>query len=345
MSRRNVEYWACQIVGWGAYTAFFLAIAVLNLGWRPVMVIGKVLFFFYSIGLTHLLRREIRRRGWTNLPLLKALARLAAASLAVAALQSGIYIAIDAALEGSRGMVSEPAGIVYMFLGFAVIASVWSVLYLAVTWLRHSRDARRKEALMKLALSEAELRALEGQLDPHFLFNCLNSIRGMINEDPARSQDMITRLANILRYNLQRDRNHTVPLSSEVEAVSDYLALESIRFENRLRVRLSVDDSVHQFPIPPMLLQNLVENAIKHGVEDLPSGAEVCVRAFRDGEALRVVVENTGALSEGRAASTQVGLANARQRLRILYGDRASLDLAASEEGRVAATLLISTSS
>lgn len=136
-----------------------------------------------------------------------------------------------------------------------------------------------------------------------------------------------------------------MPLSSEVEAVSDYLALESIRFESRLRVRLSVDDAVRQFPIPPMLLQTLVENAIKHGVEDLPSGADVCVRAFRDGDALRVEVENSGELSEGHAASTQVGLVNARERLRILYGERASLQLAASAEGRVAATLLISTSS
>lgn len=253
MTRRNVEYWACQIGGWGDYTAFFLAIAVVNLGWHPAMVTGKVLFFFYSIGLTHLLRREIRRRAWTSLPLLKVLGRLAVASVAIAVIQSGIYVAINAALEGNRGIVAAPDGIAYMFLGFSVFAAVWSVLYFSITAVRHSREVRRKEAQMKLALSEAELSALEGQ--------------------------------------------------------------------------------------------TLVENAIKHGVEDLPSGADVWVRAFRDGEALRVVVENTGALSEGRAASTQVGLANARERLRILCGERASLDLAASKEGRVAVTLLSSTPS
>jgi len=98
-------------------------------------------------------------------------------------------------------------------------------------------------------------------------------------------------------------------------------------------------------PIPPMLLQTLVENGIKHGVEELPSGADLNVRAFLDGAALRIEVENTGHLTAGQTSSTQVGLANARERLRILYGERASLDLAPCGEGRVAATLLIPSAS
>jgi two-component system, LytTR family, sensor histidine kinase AlgZ len=341
MKRTTAEYWACQIGGWGAYTGFFFAIGVMSNGWRPGIVIGPVLFFVYSIGLTHLLRRELRRRAWAGLPLLQALARLAAASIAIATIQSGLYVAVDTAFEGNRGIVSEPSGIMYMFLGFSVVTTIWSVLYLAITFLRHSREVKRNEAQMKLALSEAELRALEAQLNPHFLFNCLNSIRGMISEDPAQAQDMVTRLANILRYNLRRDRQHTVPLASEVEAVSDYIALESIRFENRLQVRLEVDDAVRQFPIPPMLLQTLVENAIKHGVEEVPSGAELSIRAFLEDGALHVSVENTGELTERQSQSTQVGLANARERLRILYGERANLHLAACGKDRVSATVLI----
>ncbi len=180
-------------------------------------------------------------------------------------------------------------------------------------------------------------------MNPHFLFNCLNSIRGMISEDPAQAQDMITRLANILRYNLKKDRRHTVPLASEVEAVSDYLALESIRFEDRLRVGLEIDEAVQQAPVPPMLLQTLVENAIKHGIEETPSGGELVIRAGLDGQELRIEVENTGSLSVPRPDSTQIGLANARERLRILYGGNASLQLGARGEGRVAATLLIPT--
>jgi LytS/YehU family sensor histidine kinase len=153
---------------------------------------------------------------------------------------------------------------------FIVIDTIWAILYLAITTFRRSREVQRSEMQMKLALSNAELRALEAQVNPHFLFNCLNSIRGMISENPAQAQDMITRLANILRYNLQKDRHHTVPLASEIEAVSDYLALESIRFEDRLRVHLEVDEKVRESMVPPMLLQTLVENAIKHALKRLP---------------------------------------------------------------------------
>ena len=94
---------------------------------------------------------------------------------------------------------------------------------------------------MQLAVREAELRALEAQINPHFLFNCLNSIRGLVVEDPHKAQDMITRFATLLRYNLNHDSRHTVPLSAEAEIVADYLALEKVRFEGRLRVQVTVD--------------------------------------------------------------------------------------------------------
>ena len=194
--------------------------------------------------------------------------------------------------------------------------------------------------VMKLALSDSELRALEAQINPHFLFNCLNSIRGMIVEDAVQAQDMVTKLANILRYSLQRDRSHTVTLETEVEAVSDYLALESIRFEDRLRLRVELADEVRRIEIPAMLLQTLVENAIKHGIERVPGGV-LSIRAQLNGALLRIEVENPGSLHSPLPNSTRIGLANARERLRILYAERASLSLAASGQGRVTATLLI----
>ena len=235
----------------------------------------------------------------------------------------------------------QPSSVAYMFIGLSVIDTIWTILYLAVTTFRHSREVRTNEMRMKLALSNSELRALEAQVNPHFLFNCLNSIRGMISEDPTQAQDMVTRLANILRYNLQRDRHHTVPLASEVEAVSDYLTLEAIRFEERLRVHLEIDDAATQAAVPPMLLQTLVENAIKHGIEEISSGGDLFIRATLESDTLRIEVKNTGTLSDPRPGSTQIGLTNARERLRILYGERASLQLRARDEGSVIATVLI----
>jgi len=344
MNKIDSQYVACQVGGWGAYSLVGLWSAVMENGWRPSILIGYLLFFLYSIGLTHLLRREIRRRHWLDLPLPWTLLRLVAASIAIGAIQSVLVVCIYTAIEGRMGIWSDKSSIAFMFMGVTVMSTIWTILYLSITSVRRSLEARRNETRMTLALSSAELRALEAQLNPHFLFNCLNSIRGMISEDGAQAQDMVTRLANILRYNLQRDRGHTVPLESEVEAVSDYLALESIRFDDRLRVHLTVDDAARHSAVPPMLLQTLVENAIKHGVEELPAGGDLFVRACVAGGELRIEVENAGSLGESRTESTQIGLSNARERLRLLYGDRAKLRLEQNGPGRVTATVLLPTS-
>jgi LytS/YehU family sensor histidine kinase len=159
-------------------------------------------------------------------------------------------------------------------------------------------------------------------------------------EDPALAQEMITRFANLLRYNLRRDLNHTVPLATEVEIVADYLAIEGVRLEDRLRVEFAVSPEAGRIAIPAMLLQALVENAVKHGIATLPSGGDVMVRAGVDQDALRIEIENTGHLSEPKPGATCVGLRNTRERLRILYGGRASLDLR-NGDGRVTATVVI----
>jgi two-component system sensor histidine kinase AlgZ len=341
MRLRNGLYWLCQICGWGAYSAVGLWVAVLDHGWRRSAVYGYILFFLYCIALTHLLRGMIRRRKWITLPLPRALARLAVASLVIGAIQRTLVIGVYTAIEGSLGEWSDRSSIAFLFMGVSIATTVWTVLYLAITTMRHSREVRQNQMQMKLELSNAELRALEAQINPHFLFNCLNSIRGMIVEDTVQAQDMVTKLANILRYSLQRNRKHTVPLEVEVEAVSDYLALESIRFEDRLQVRVELAQEARRTEIPAMLVQTLVENAIKHGVEHVRGQGMVSIRAALEGDRLRIEVENSGILQEPPQNSTQIGLANARERLRILYSERASLSLLPSGKERVKATVLI----
>lgn len=161
--------------------------------------------------------------------------------------------------------------------------------------------------------------------------------------DPVRSQDMLTRLANVLRNRLQQGRQHTVALGSEVEVVADYLALEGIRFEDRMNQDISIDSKAAACSIPPLLLQTLVENAIKHGISRFSGRGELAVRARVEDGCLKLEVENTGRLLEDQASGeVRVGLANARERLRLLYGDRASLRLVEDKHnGRVRATVLI----
>jgi two-component system, LytTR family, sensor kinase len=331
------KYWNCQALGWTAFGALGLAINTLNGGRFLVLLITHILFVLYSIGLTHLFRGQIQKRRARHQRGASLWLFLAAGVLLISVIQTSLII-LTSSLIVHDSYPAWPLGVIAalewgMFMG----TGIWTVLYIRLT---EKRRQETREVELKLALREAELRALESQINPHFLFNCLNSIRALVLIDPARSQDMLTRLANVLRHSLRHDRQHTVPLASEIEAVSDYLALEAVRFEERLRVQIAVDPAAAQSAIPPMLLQTLVENAIKHGIAQVAGDGDLIVKAESRGGVVRLTVENTGQLSEAPANPGQLGIANTRERLRLLYGDQASLILN-SGNGRVIATVQI----
>ena len=329
-------YWVCQGLGWGTYSVVGVAATVSQVGWTAALVIGYALFTVYSIALTDLFRREIRRRRWLDAGTGRMVATLGAGAAVVGSIQTFLVVAVDMFLTQKSSLAHMPS-LIGLWTGIVGATCIWTVLYVALTAQRRSHE---KAIQLELTARDAELRALEAQINPHFLFNCLNSIRGLVLEDPPLAQDMVTRLSNILRYNLHRDPNHTVPLAAEVEAVSDYLALESVRLEERLRVRMSIEPEAAAVPVPAMLLQTLVENAVKYGIAPLPEGGELDIRARLEGGALEVVVENPGRLAERIPAGGGVGLANARERLRLLYGAHASLRLE-NRDGHVAATLVL----
>lgn len=325
----NIAYWLCQILGWGSYTAIGIVFALRAGGSRLSVFIGFAAFFLYSIGLTHLLRREIRRRDWLSLPFRKWIPRLLGASLLTGLVISALVVVVDVAIE--RRLEWDRTGVLWMTCSVTFYTVGWTVLYVAIT-------STRKVLRGQLALRQAELKALENQVNPHFLFNCLNTIRGAIAENPGQAQDMVTRLANILRYNLRHEPQPTAPLAEEIEIVADYLALESARFEDRLRVEFAIDPAASAIPVPTMLLQTLVENALKHGLSHLPQGGDVAIRAAFERDMLELRVENSGRIAIPPENGTRIGLANARERLRLLYGDRATLQIE-DRDDRVIATV------
>lgn len=334
MSTR-ARYWMLQAIGWGGYSLAGAGIGAYYGGWNAALVLGYVLYFLYSIGLTETFRQIMRRRRWLNPPVRGLWLRLAGGVLIIAAIQFVLVISINEGLDPAGGgwPLDAKLGLAW---GTTLATGSWTALYVRLT---EKRRVHEREVALQLSLREAELRALQRQVNPHFLFNCLNSIRGLVVENPPRAQEMVTHLANMLRYNLQRDVRETVPFASEMRVVNDYLALEGVRFDERLRVRLDVDPSVNDVEIPTMLLPTLVENAVTHGVAASPSGGEITIRAVRDEAVVRIDVVNPGHLPEPRAES--VGLANIRERLSLLYGDRASLTVSNGEPGRILATVTI----
>jgi two-component system, LytTR family, sensor kinase len=205
----------------------------------------------------------------------------------------------------------------------------WSALYFGIKYWRQSQQ-EQQQALRAAALAkEAELQMLRYQLNPHFLFNSLNSASALIRENPARAEKMIGELSELLRHSLANGKAGDAPLSDELEAARNYLDIEKIRFEDKLIVNFDVEPRAGEFRVPSMLIHPLVENAVKYGMQTSPMPLRVEINARADNGALRLEVINTGRWVEDCANGhgTNVGIENVRQRLRQAFPERHRLDL------------------
>jgi two-component system LytT family sensor kinase len=220
------RYWTCQLVGWFVYEALWLLPAVYT-GEHTVpterLALGSAIQSVIAIAWTHLYRQVIRRRGWTTLGPGKLLPRVT-----VACVVAGIAISVSCIPIGLMyGATGRPlhAWLPWAILAQAFSVALWSGIYFGVHYFDRWRRAERDKAELAVAAAEAKLHSLMSQLNPHFLFNCLNSVRALIVEDPARAHTAVTALSNLIRYSLQATHVATVPLSAEIDMVKTYLVL------------------------------------------------------------------------------------------------------------------------
>ncbi len=343
-SRSQAAYWTCQLAGWGLYTAprIYAAAAVMNLPWLRVTV-ETVLLSGAGLGLTHLLREYMSRHRWSALRVPKLAWRIVVAGFILGTPLGLITPFTSISVLQDPGPVLNGIAPAYGFhgvpplvfplniLNWSVLFMIWLAIYFTVLAVRRHRWAELRRSELARALQQAELRLLKSQLNPHFLFNALNTVRSLIADHPSQAQRAVTRLANTLRYTLSRGHDELVTLAQELEIVADYLELESMRFEERLIVEYNVPADAGAVRIPVMLLQTVVENAIKHGIAELPSGGVLRIRAALKDGTLLLEVENPRPPKASRAAGEGTGLRNSEERLRLLFGSRASLDLDLSQ--------------
>lgn len=209
---------------------------------------------------------------------------------------------------------------------FSTIFIIWMFVVVAIKAYHHINQVKISQLELESNLRESQLNTLKGQINPHFMFNSLNNIRGLILEDAPRSRDMITRLSEMLRYSLTKNGVNTISLKEELQTVDNYIEISKIQFEERLRFSIDVNRETLNIGIPPMVIQMLVENAVKHGIGNIKEGGEVNLKVDLLKDELVIIVENSGSLfiSEG---STRLGLENIKRRLSLLYGNKASFIL------------------
>lgn len=350
-------YWGLQFACWTFfYLVNFVLLAAFAEMTRPLTA-WLAVYMLMALLLTHRFRLHVRRAGWGELPWHALIGRVLLAVIAMAAVHSTISVLSSLSFVGVASpagrvpTMTQTLGILFMnIFNMSIVFGVWAGIYFAVQNVRRQRRAEMERLKLESNLKEAELRALKSQVNPHFLFNSLNSLRALIDEDAPRARESVTRLANMLRYSLQSGQLETVPFEDELRIVEDYLALEQIRHENRLRVRWAIADEVRARPVPPMLLQTLVENAVKYGISQRRGGGEIVVAARIEQGELRIRVSNPGDLAERTAqsaaaaragSSTGVGLRNASERLKLLFGEKARLSLRSDSPDAVVAEVVI----
>ncbi len=335
---RRIYYWALQILGWGAYGGYVEFFIRGTDNPRLKFVQWPIVVLSHMFG-SHALHAVIKGRGWIGVSIRKIALPLL---LSMVTIDLGVQaVCLAVALLLGVVTVREYALLAPFYLITAVVLySIWSGIYFAFEYGWLYRNAQMRELRLQTSLQQAELAALRSQVNPHFLFNCLNNVRSLIAEDPEAARTMLLKLSELLRHSLDVAQRDRIPLEAELHVVEAYLDLQKLQFESRLHWHVEASEESIGRQVPPMLLQQLVENAVKHGISKLQGGGKIYVSAqITTGRDLELRVENTGALAAQSANG--VGLRNARERLEFLGGKNARLDLEQVSSDTVRARVLL----
>ncbi|MBC7721981.1 MAG: histidine kinase [Pedobacter sp.] len=329
MKNKTLLYWTCQSGGWlfyGLSTVLFSFTTDHNLANFRYnrLAIGILLGFLF----THLLRTFIvslklrppfeKKKWWLLLGVLIGTAYLY--SITNSAFVEWLH------LYNPVKKVSVQQRSFYNLLSDTPIIFIWTSFYYLWHYIEINTTSEIDKIRLESTVKDLELRTIKSHINPHFIFNALNSIRALVDENPERARTAITELSNILRSSMQVEKIETAPMERELNIVKDYLALEYIRFEDRLKVEYYINENTLDQPVPPMMLQTLVENAIKHGISKHKEGGLVKITSNFSNTHHQLIVENTGHLSDNYNVDG-FGIASTQNRLKLLYGKQATFEL------------------
>jgi len=338
MERKVLLYWLAQIFGWSAYYGFSTILLLSSEDFIPTfnLVLWISASIIFSILLSHGLRIVILKLDLLSKKLPALLGYTIFFSFIVAVILETFQYYLDntIVLDFLPVVEDEPPIHWVQFLlptlRSVILFLLWSGFYYVFVIIEKSRKQEMLNLQWEASKNEIELKNLRAQLNPHFLFNSLNSIRALVGINPEQAKSAITQLSGLLRNSIQLGKLRVIPLKDELDLVEHYLKLEQVRFEERLKVKMVVNENALSCLIPPLMLQTIVENAIKHGISKSIEGGEVIISAVKEKNTLNLTVENTGKL-DSMASDSGVGIANTKKRLAILFGNETEFKL--TQEG------------
>jgi len=332
-------YWSLQIGGWLLYAVVQIVISLIAFeGANADSIIFLLIESFLCLLLTHVARVVLVPGKWLKIGMPKLLPRVLSTALLLGIVLYFLRIPFSYLLGIYDYDVVFDYGRIWILSFFNMaIFFLWYVLYFTF----HYFDQYNKSLKYEASMVQIELNNLKSQLNPHFIFNALNSIRALVDENPTKSKQAINQLSNILRRSLASDKKGLTKFDDELKIVQDYLGLEHIRFEERLKTEFEIDPESHKFYVPPLMIQTLVENGIKHGISRLTAGGLIQMKTLVENDRLKIRIRNSGRLNGERSAKDGLGLKNTVQRLKLIYGDEASFRIVNENDNFVLTEVII----
>lgn len=340
------RYWWFQIIGWStniAISVFF--VTTFGSASPGKYFLSLILTCVLGLVITHIMRLNIFSLKVLEKPLKTQITYFIFLTIIFAILLGVTSESIDYLIgynpERLRNYSKGKRLFLSSFNALWLIL-VWNLIYFIYHYVESNRRQQLDTLRLESVVKELELKTIKSHINPHFIFNALNSIRALVDENPQRARTAITELSNILRSSMQAEKMETVPLQQELDIVKDYLALEHMRFEERLKIELKIDDNTLNQPVPPMMLQTLVENAIKHGISKQINGGLIRIISDFKNDRHELVVQNSGRLNGSKGVNDKgFGIKSTQDRLNILYQGKANFEIHDMDGGMVESKIIM----
>lgn len=334
MERKKILYWVVQIIGWTAY--FLFSILLLSATEYYIITTNFYLYaglsILSAIVVSHGIRFVIIKQSLLSKGLVKligiTLLLTTAAGFALEGLQIVFELNIEAdfVLDPDYTKEFELSGFLLGVSRSIILFLLWSGFYYVFAIVEKSRAQEILNLKWEASKNEIELKNLRAQLNPHFLFNSLNSIRALIGINPDQAKTSVTQLSTLLRRSINLGKMRVIPLKEELDLVKIYLDLEQVRFEERLKTDFQIAQDSLQCEIPPLMVQTIVENGIKHGISKSIDGGTIRVISAKTENGLEITISSSGKLNVDPEKSG-IGISNSKKRLEILFGNKAFFDI------------------
>jgi len=339
-------YWKCQFAGWGLVSIYWAYTVYTRDNYGVFYTfLNYVLDASIGVFLTHKYRRFAIKAGWSNLPIKKLLLRV----IPMVLLLAFLYMALNnLKWHGFMLFFFDKEYVLLTSLLYwdpilitgLRLMSIWILAYHLFHYYQREVKTAKENAQLSLIAKQAQLDNLSAQLNPHFLFNSLNSIKSLVIENPSTARRAIDLLSDLLRSSLYEKDKDLITVKEELSLVQDYVELEKMRFEERLQLDISVDKTLNSFKIPTLSIQLLVENAIKHGIDSIVEGGIVHLCIEKNKNSVQIILQNPGTLNTINKNSG-LGLKNLQERLAIQYKGNATFKLAALDKESVVAIITL----